>query len=112
MILSINIKGQADGRPPPPFWLEEENQAKEILALAAVLRIGDVYPESRILIFIHPESRIPDPGYRTPDPKKAKEKREKNLCSTIFCSQKYHKILFLNWWRKIFGPILNLKRII
>ena len=33
-----------------------------------VLRIRDVYPGSRILIFTHPGSRIPDPGSRIPDP--------------------------------------------
>jgi hypothetical protein len=36
--------------------------------LEAVLRIRDVYPGSRILIFTHPGSRIPDPGSRIPDP--------------------------------------------
>jgi hypothetical protein len=44
-----------------------------------VLRIRDVYPGSRILIFTHPGSRIPDLGSRIPDPKKAtKERDEKN----------------------------------
>ncbi len=33
----------------------------------AVWRIWDVYPKSRILIFIHPGSRIPDLGSRIPD---------------------------------------------
>ncbi len=46
----------------------------------AVLRIRDVYPGSRILIFTHPGSRIPDPGTRIPDPKTAtKERGEKKL---------------------------------
>jgi hypothetical protein len=31
------------------------------------LRIRDVYPGSRILIFTHPGSRIPDLGSRIPD---------------------------------------------
>jgi hypothetical protein len=36
-------------------------------------------PGSRILIFTHPGSRIPDLGSRTPDPKTAtKERGEKN----------------------------------
>ncbi len=35
---------------------------------SAVLRIRDVYPGSRILIFTHPESRILDPGSWIPDP--------------------------------------------
>ncbi len=44
---------------------------------------------SRILIFTHPGSRIPDP-----DPKTArKEKGEKNFfCQTFLCSHKFHKI--------------------
>jgi hypothetical protein len=46
----------------------------------AVLRIRDVYPGSRILIFTHPGSRISDPGSRIPDPKTAtKERGEKKL---------------------------------
>ena len=46
----------------------------------AVLRIRDVYPGSRILIFTHPGSRIPDLGSRIPDPKTAtKERGEKKL---------------------------------
>jgi hypothetical protein len=45
-----------------------------------VLRIRDVYPGSRILIFTHPGSRIPDLGSRIPDPKTAtKERGEKKL---------------------------------
>jgi hypothetical protein len=46
----------------------------------AVLRIRDVYPGSRILIFTHPGSRIPNLGSRIPDPKTArKERGEKKL---------------------------------
>jgi hypothetical protein len=45
-----------------------------------VLRIRDVYPGSRILIFTHPGSRIPDLGSRIPDPKTAmKDRGEKKL---------------------------------
>ena len=45
-----------------------------------VLRIRDVYPGSRILIFTHPGSRIPDLGSRIPDPKPAtKERGEKKV---------------------------------
>jgi hypothetical protein len=33
-----------------------------LVTMISVLRIGDVYPGSRILIFTHPGSRIPDPG--------------------------------------------------
>jgi hypothetical protein len=46
----------------------------------SVLRIRDVYPGSRILIFTHPGSRIPDLGSRILDPKTAtKERGEKKL---------------------------------
>jgi hypothetical protein len=46
----------------------------------AVLRIRDVYPGSRILIFTYPGSRISDPGSQIPDPKTAtKERGEKKL---------------------------------
>ncbi len=43
------------------------------IALNAVLRIRDVYPGSRILIFTHPGSRIPDLGSRI---QKQQQKRE------------------------------------
>jgi hypothetical protein len=57
-----------------------------ILVSWAVLRIRDVYPGSRILIFTHPGSRIPDPKTVT------NERGEKNCCHTFFCSHKFHKI--------------------
>jgi hypothetical protein len=50
----------------------------------AVLRIRDVYPGSRILIFTHPGSRI----------QKQQQKREvKKNCHTFLCSHKFHKIV-------------------
>jgi hypothetical protein len=50
-----------------------------------VLRIRDVYPGSRILIFTHPGSRI----------QKQQQKREvkKISCHTFLCSHKFHKIV-------------------
>jgi hypothetical protein len=46
--------------------------------LIPVLRIRDVYPGSRILIFTHPGSRIPDLGSRISDPgSKNSNKRER-----------------------------------
>jgi hypothetical protein len=50
----------------------------------AVLRIRDVYPGSRILIFTHPGSRI----------QKQQQKRgvKKKVLSYLFCSHKFHKI--------------------
>jgi hypothetical protein len=75
----------------------------------AVLRIRDVYPGSRILIFTHPGSRIPDLGSRIPDPKTAtKERGEKNFfVKHFFAATNFTKckiILFLNCSRKKFGP--------
>jgi hypothetical protein len=52
-----------------------------------VLRIRDIYPGSRILIFTNPR-----PGSRIPDPKTATKKGEKKFCChTFFCSHKFHK---------------------
>jgi hypothetical protein len=64
--------------------------------LEPVVRIRDVYPGSRILIFTHPGSRISDPGSRIPDPgSRNSNKREgykKICCHTFLCSHKFHKI--------------------
>ncbi len=50
-----------------------------------VLRIRDVYPGSRILIFTHPGSRI----------QKQLQKRgvKKIFCHIFFCNHKFHKML-------------------
>ena len=48
-----------------------------------VLRIRDVYPGSRILIFTRPGSRIPDLGSRIPDPKTATKERGEKKCVVI-----------------------------
>ncbi len=64
------------------------------------LRIRDVYPGSRILIFVHPGSPIPKTA--------TKEKGKKICCPTFYCTTNITKlniILFLNRWRKNFGPI-------
>ncbi len=52
--------------------------------LIPVLRIRDVYPRSRILIFSHPGSRI----------QKQQQKRgvKKICCLNFLCSHKFHKI--------------------
>ncbi len=67
--------------------------------LKAVLRIRDVYPGSRILIFTHPGSRIPDLGSRIPDLgsriQKQQQKRgvrKKIWCHTFLCCHKFHKL--------------------
>jgi hypothetical protein len=58
---------------------------------ASVLRIRDVYPGSRILIFTNPGSRISDPGSRI---QKQQQKRgmKKISCHNFLCSHKFHKI--------------------
>jgi hypothetical protein len=67
---------------------------------------------SRILIFTHPGSRIPDLGFRISDPKTAtKERGEKKIsCHTFLCSHKFHKMV--NYFsfevlKKKFGPIFK-----
>jgi hypothetical protein len=78
----------------------------------SVWRIRDVYPGSRILIFTHPGSRIPDLGSRIPDPKTAtKDRGEKKIfVKPFFVATNFTKlniILFLICWRKNFGPIFQ-----
>jgi hypothetical protein len=51
------------------------NVPKLLYTWRAVWRIRDVYPGSRILIFTHLGSRIPDLGSRIPDPKTATTER-------------------------------------
>ncbi len=67
-----------------------------------VLRIRDVYPRSRILIFSHPGSWIQNSNNR--------EGWKKISCHNFLCSHKFHKlqiISVLNYWRKKFGPIFK-----
>ncbi len=56
------------------------SEARFLVQGIPVLRIRDVYPGSRILIFTHPGSRIPDLGSRISDPgsriQKQQQKRE------------------------------------
>ncbi len=49
-----------------PHW--NQCGSETLVPYVPVLRIRDVYPVSRILIFTHPGSRISDPGSRIPDP--------------------------------------------
>ncbi len=62
-----------------------------------MLRIRDVYPGSRILIFTHPGSRISDPGSRI---QKQQQKTGVKIffCQTVFCSHKFHNWLFYFWY--------------
>ncbi len=71
-----------------------------------MLRIRDVYPGSRILIFSHPGSRTRDLGSRISDPKTAtKERDEKKLVVIPFYVAtnftKFKIILVLNAEEKI-----------
>ncbi len=54
----------------------------------SVLRIRDVYPGSRILIFTHPGSRI-----QKQQQKREVKFRKKISCYTFLCSHKFHKIV-------------------
>ncbi len=69
-----------------------------------MLRIGDVYPRSRIpdpdfypSRIPDPGSRIPDLGSRIPDPgsknSNRRERWKKISCHTFLCSHKFHKIV-------------------
>ncbi len=60
------------------------------IGVPAVLRIRDVYPGSRILIFTHPGSRISDPGSKNSN---KRERWKKISCHTFLCSQKFQKIV-------------------
>jgi hypothetical protein len=78
----------------------------------AVWRIRDVYPGSRILIFTHPGSRIPDLGSQIPDPKTATKDRGEKIffVKPYFVATNFTKlnnILFFICWRKKFGPIFQ-----
>jgi hypothetical protein len=69
-----------------------------------VWRIRDVYPGSRILIFTHPGSRIPDLGSRIPDPKTAtKERGEKKFPKIVhyFSFEVLKKKIWANFQRII-----------
>jgi hypothetical protein len=73
-------------KKPDPFQYVTDPEHFNVQCLCEpVLRIRDVYPGSRILIFTHPGSRISDPKTAT------KERDEKNLLY-FFCSHKFHKI--------------------
>ncbi len=78
-----------------------------------MLRIRDVYPGSRILIFTHPGYRITDPGSRIPDPKTVpKERDEKNFVIilfsvvTNFTKLNTYYVIF-EMLKKKFGPIFK-----
>jgi hypothetical protein len=73
-------------------WLE-----RSYIMHTSVADPGCLY---RILIFIHPGSRIPDPATAT------KEERGKICFPTFFSSQEYHKLnFFFNRYRKKLEPI-------
>ncbi len=67
-----------------------------------VLRIRDVYPGSRILIFTHSGSRISDPGSKNSN---KREVWKKFVVATNF--RKLKISLFFKCWRKKFGPVFK-----
>jgi hypothetical protein len=66
-------------------WLRHYRRSYLTTSFTTVLRIRDVCPGSRILIFTHRGSRI----------QKQQQKRgvKKNLMSYLLCSHKFHKIV-------------------
>ncbi len=72
----------------------------------AVRSVADPGCLSRILIFVHPGSRISDPRYRIPDPKTSTKKGWNKLVVLPFLKPQMSQnwiILFLNRWRKTYG---------
>jgi hypothetical protein len=57
-----------------------------------VLRIRDVYPGSRILIFAHPGSRIPDLGSRIQKQQQKREVKKLNV-EPFYVATKFNKIV-------------------
>jgi hypothetical protein len=91
LIMTLDPSWSQTLRLPPP-GIEPGSHAsqagtlpKELSRqLIPVLRIRDVYPRSRILIFSHPRSRIQNSNKR--------EGRKKICCHNFLCSHKFHKI--------------------
>ncbi len=78
--------------------------------LLTVLRIRDVYPGSRILIFTHPESRIPDLGSRIQKQQQRRGVKKKFVVIPFYVATNITKlkiILVLKCWRKTFGAIFK-----
>jgi hypothetical protein len=71
-----------------PIWIgTDESKKSRIHQFPDPLTsVADPGCLSRILIFTHPGSRIPDPKTA------AKERGEKKCCHTFFCSHKFHII--------------------
>jgi hypothetical protein len=88
-------------------WMHSVSQAgtlpKELSRQLPMLRIRDVYPRSRILIFSHPGSRIQKTA--------TKERGEKKfVVITFYVAINFTKlqiISVLNCWRKKYGPIFK-----
>jgi hypothetical protein len=73
-----------------------------------VLRIRDVYPGSRIMIFTHPGSRISDPGSRIQTQQQKRWVKKKFDVIPFYVATNFTNfniILVLKCWRKKFGPI-------
>jgi hypothetical protein len=74
---------------------------KIIMCLRTVLRIRDIYPGSRILIFTHP-------GSRTPDPKQQQKIGvKKNLLSYLPQNSQIENYFSFEVLKKKFGPIFK-----
>ncbi len=97
--LSLPLPGIEPGSPASEAGTLPKELSRQLIP---VLRIRDVYPRPRILIFSHPGSWIQN---------STKERGEKKLVViTFYVATNFTKlqiISVLNCWIKKFGPIFN-----
>jgi hypothetical protein len=94
------------------FCSHKITKLKIISLLRIFCSVADPGFLSRILIFTHPGSRIPDLRSQIPDPKTATNERgdQKLVVISYFVATKCTKlkiILFLKFRRKKFGPVFK-----
>ncbi len=97
--LRLPLPGIEPGSPASQTGTLPEELSRQLIP---VLRILDVYPRSRILIFSHPRSWIQNSNKR--------EGWKKLVVITFYVATNFTKlqiISVLNCWRKKFGPIFK-----
>ena len=98
-ILSLPLPGIEPGSPASQAGALPKELSRQLIP---VLRIRDVYPRFRILIFSYPGSWIQHSNKR--------EGEKKLVVITFYLAKNLTKlqiISVLNWWRKKFGPIFK-----
>ncbi len=102
----IRLLDQTDRNPDPPtensvgFDRVRNMASQSVSFFFPVLRIRDLYPWSRILIFTHSGSRISDPGSKNSN---KREGWKKFVVKPFFVAINFTKlniILFFKCWRK------------